>query len=172
MKTVFIDRDGVINEEVKYLHKIQDFKFIDGALSSCKYLQSKGFHLILVTNQSGIGRGYYKMKDFNILNEWMLSKFDKQDINILDVFYCPHIPEDNCCCRKPKTGMFDEANKKYQIDKNNSWMIGDKESDIKAAHDFGIRNTILVESGHKIEKTKSKAKFILPSIREVNNYIL
>ena len=167
MKAVFIDRDGVINKEKGYIYKIEDFEFIDGVFTSFKYLKNKGFNLIIVTNQSGINRGYYNEEDFNIINDWMLDKFKANSIHILDVLYCPHKPEDNCICRKPKTGMFDKAHDKYQIDKNNSWMIGDKESDIKAALNFGIKNTILVESGHKFDKKNSTAKFILPSINEV-----
>tara|TARA_R110002073_G_scaffold258681_1_gene421653 strand:+ start:2393 stop:2908 length:516 start_codon:yes stop_codon:yes gene_type:complete len=170
MKVVFTDRDGVINKENEYVFKIEDFEFIDGVFSSFKYLQSKGFHIIILTNQSGIGRGYYKEKDFNIVNQWMLQKFKEQNIDILDVLYCPHKPEDHCICRKPKTGMFEKAYKKHPIDKKKSWMIGDKESDIKAAINFGIENTIMVESGHKIDK-KSAAKYILPSILEVGGFI-
>ncbi len=172
MKTVFIDRDGVINKDIGYLYKIEDFEFIEGVFTSLKYLKKKGFSLIIVTNQSGIGKGYYKEQDFNILNNWMLDKFKEQGIDILDVFYCPHTQEDNCNCRKPKMGMFEKADDKYQINKNNSWMIGDKEHDIKAALNFGITNTILVESGHEIEKKNSNAQFISPSIKEVNNYII
>ncbi|WBX71667.1 D-glycero-beta-D-manno-heptose 1,7-bisphosphate 7-phosphatase [Tenacibaculum retecalamus] len=171
MKTIFIDRDGVINKEVQYLHKIEDFQFIEGVFTSCKYLQKIGFNLIIVTNQSGIGRGYYTKQDFNIVNNWMLNEFKCQNINILDVLYCPHKPEDNCKCRKPKTGMFEIADIKYKIDKKKSWLIGDKESDIKAANNFGITNTILVESGHKVNKKHSKATFITPSIKHISSFI-
>lgn len=171
MKTIFIDRDGVINKDIGYLYKIKDFEFIEGVFKSFKYLQSKGYSLIIVTNQSGIGRKYYTAHDFIIINKWMLRKFKEQNITILDVLYCPHKPEDNCNCRKPKTGMLDKADDKYQIDKKNSWMIGDKESDIKAALNFGIKNTILVESGHEIDKKNSTAKFILPSILKVCDFI-
>ncbi|MDH7445147.1 D-glycero-beta-D-manno-heptose 1,7-bisphosphate 7-phosphatase [Aquimarina sp. 2201CG14-23] len=171
MKTVFIDRDGVINKDKGYVYKIEDFEFIDGVFNSFKYLESKGFNLIIVSNQSGISRGYYNHQDFNIINNWMLDEFKTNSIHILDVLYCPHKPEDNCICRKPKTGMFDTAHDKYQIDKNNSWMIGDKESDIEAALNFGIKNTILVKSGHKVDAKNSSAKFILSSIKELSNFI-
>ncbi|WP_431165837.1 D-glycero-beta-D-manno-heptose 1,7-bisphosphate 7-phosphatase [Tenacibaculum halocynthiae] len=171
MKTIFLDRDGVINKEVEYLHKIKDFQFIEGVFSSCKYLQKLGFNLIIITNQSGIGRGYYTKQDFNILNNWMLNQFKSQNINILDVLYCPHKPEDNCKCRKPKTGMLQIANKKYNVDKKKSWLIGDKESDIEAANSFGIANTILVKNGHKIDERYNKASFITSSIKHINDFI-
>ena len=101
IKVVFLDRDGVINEEVGYLHKIKDFKFIDGVIDSCSYFLSLGYEIIVVTNQSGIGRGLYKEDDFHILNEWMLGKFQQKGVRLLDVFFCPHEPDDNCYCRKP-----------------------------------------------------------------------
>ena len=92
-------------------------------------------------------------------------------INILDTFYCPHLPEINCQCRKPKPGMLLQAQKKYNIDMANSWMIGDKEADIIAANRSGVCNTILVRSGHKIDESKSQAKYFLNSINESINII-
>ncbi len=171
IKTIFLDRDGVINKEVGYLHKIKDFKFIDGVFDACLYFRSLGYQLIIVTNQSGIGRGYYNEDDFHIVNNWMLEKFSKKDINILDVFFCPHGPESDCNCRKPKPGMFNQANNKYGIDMKNSWMIGDKEADVQAAKTAGIQNTILVKSGHAIDEENSKAEFILDSIGQVKTVI-
>jgi len=161
---VFLDRDGVINEEVGYLHKIKDFKFINGVMDSCNYFLSLGYQIIVVTNQSGIGRGLYKEEDFQIVNEWMLGKFEQQGVSILDVFFCPHGPNDNCYCRKPKPGLFIDAMEKYDIDMKKSWMIGDKEADIEAANNAGIIQTILVKSGHKINEEKTSATFILDSI--------
>jgi len=171
IKTIFLDRDGVINKEVGYLHKIKDFKFIDGVFDACLYFRSLGYQLIIVTNQSGIDRGYYNEDDFHVVNNWMLEKFSKKDINILDVFFCPHGPESDCNCRKPKPGMFNQANNKYGIDMKNSWMIGDKEADVQAAKTAGIQNTILVKSGHAIDEENSKAEFILDSIGQVKTVI-
>ncbi len=171
IKTIFLDRDGVINKEVGYLHKIQDFEFIDGAFDACLYFQSLGYQLIIVTNQSGIGRGYYNEDDFHIINNRMLEKFSKKNINILDVFFCPHEPESACDCRKPKPGMFNQANDKHNINMEESWMIGDKENDIAAANAAGIENTILVKSGHTIDEANSKAEFILDSIEQAKAVI-
>ena len=170
-KTVFIDRDGVINKEVGYLHKIKDFEFIDGVFDTCLHFQDLGYCLIIVTNQSGISRGYYSKNDFHLVNNWMLEQFNNQGVNILDVFFCPHGPESNCNCRKPKPGMFNQANDKYGIDIKNSWMIGDKEADITAANAAGIQNTVLVKSGHMIDEEISNAKFILDSIERVKTVI-
>ena len=133
-------------------------------MDSCNYFLSLGYQIIVVTNQSGIGRGLYKEEDFQIVNEWMLGKFEQQGVSILDVFFCPHGPNDNCYCRKPKPGLFTDAMEKYDIDMKKSWMIGDKEADIEAANNAGIIQTILVKSGHKINEEKTSATFILDSI--------
>jgi len=168
---VFLDRDGVINEEVGYLHKIKDFKFINGVIDSCSYFLSLGYQIIVVTNQSGIGRGLYKEEDFHILNQWMLDNFEQEGVRILDVFFCPHGPDDNCYCRKPKPGLFKDAKEKHGIDMNKSWMIGDKEADIEAANNAGISQTILVRSGHIIDEDATKSKYILDSIIDIVDVI-
>ena len=170
-KTIFLDRDGVINKEVGYLHKIQDFEFINGVFDACLHFQALGYQLIIITNQSGIGRGYYDEDAFHVINNWMLEQFKNKRIEILDVFFCPHTPESNCDCRKPKPGMFNQANEKHNIDMEKSWMVGDKEADIQAANAAGIQNTILVKSGHAIDEKNSNAKFILDSINQVKEVI-
>lgn len=166
-KIFFIDRDGVINKEIGYLHEISKFEFQDGVFSSLRYILSKGYEIIIITNQSGISRGIYNINDFHLLNDWMLRKFKEHDIEILDVFFCPHGPYDNCHCRKPKNGMFLEAKAKYKIDIENSWVVGDKETDILWGINCNIKNLILVRSGHKIDEENSKAKLILNSIKDI-----
>ena len=108
-KVIFLDRDGVINKEEGYLHEIDKFIFIDKVFETLKYCQKKGFKFIVITNQSGIGRKKYSLKEFDNLNDWMLSEFRNRGINILDVFFCPHIPDDNCSCRKPRIGLFEKG---------------------------------------------------------------
>jgi len=164
IKTIFLDRDGVINKEVKYLHKIDNFVFIEGVFEACQHFLKQGFEIIIITNQSGIGRKFFHVNDYLILTNWMLSQFNENQIKILDVFYCPHLPNYNCTCRKPKPGMLIQAMYEYNIDMENSWMIGDKEDDIKAANAAGIENTILVRSGHPIKENESEAKFFIDSI--------
>jgi D-glycero-D-manno-heptose 1,7-bisphosphate phosphatase len=171
IKTIFLDRDGVINKEINYLHKIEDFEFIDGVFEACQYLQSLEYKIIVITNQSGISRGLYTKNDYQIITKWMVSQFMKNNISILDTFHCPHLPDSGCNCRKPKPGMLLNAKNKYDIDMKKSWMIGDKETDITAAISSGITNTILVKSGHKINEADSRAKFIIDSINQSSQLI-
>jgi D-glycero-D-manno-heptose 1,7-bisphosphate phosphatase len=172
IKTIFLDRDGVINIEKNYLHKIEDFEFIKGVFDACKHFNDLDFKIIVITNQSGIARGLYSKSDYSILTQWMKNQLKENGVRILDVFYCPHLPKDNCQCRKPSPGMLINAQEKYNIDMNKSWLIGDKEDDIIAANKAGIFNTILVKSGHKIDKSSSKAKFILDSIVDAKKIII
>ena len=171
IKTIFLDRDGVINKEINYLHKIEDFEFINGVFEACQYLESLNYKIIITTNQSGISRGYYTESDFQKITKWMLSQFNNNNIDILDVIHCPHLPSDFCDCRKPKPGMLLSAKTKYNIDMENSWMIGDKENDIQAANNAGIINTILVKSGHEIDEINSNSKFTLDSIKDIHQAI-
>lgn len=160
-KVIFLDRDGTINIEKDYLHKCEDFEFEKDVIEGLKKLQSLGYEFIVVTNQSGIARGYYTEDDLKKLNNYMKKLLKSEEIEILDCFYCPHHPEKgigeykkNCNCRKPNSGMLEEAAKKYEIDLKKSYMIGDKESDLLAGEKFGI-TPILVLTGYG-EKTFSK----------------
>jgi D-glycero-D-manno-heptose 1,7-bisphosphate phosphatase len=171
IKTIFLDRDGVINKDLNYLYKIDNFKFINGVFHACNYLQNIGYKIIVVTNQSGISRGYYSETDYLVLCKWMVSKFRENGIEILNVFHCPHSPDESCNCRKPKPGMLLNAKVKYNVDMQNSWMVGDRENDIKAANEAGIQNTILVRSGHNIDERNSNAVHIIDSIKDINQVI-
>jgi len=171
IKTIFLDRDGVVNKEVRYLYRLSDFEFVIGILDACVYFQKLGYEIVIVTNQSGIARGYYNENDYLELTEWMLGQFKDNGINILDTFYCPHGPESSCNCRKPKPGMLIEAKDKYNISMKDSWMIGDSESDIKAANAAGISNTILVKSGHLVDESNSNSKFTIDSIKQSKEVI-
>ena len=166
-KVIFLDRDGVINQEVSYLHKIENFKFIDGIFKSLRAVQKLGYCLIVVTNQSGIGRGLYSNSDYLLIDKWMKEEFEKNGVKILYSIYCPHTPEQNCDCRKPKPGMFIKCFEIFQISKNESWMVGDSERDIEAAINAGINNNVLVRSGHPISEKETKASFIIDSIRDI-----
>lgn len=171
-KAIFLDRDGVINIEKNYLHKIEDFEFIEGTFSSLKYLQDLGYMLFVITNQSGVGRGYYTLEDFETLTCWMIEQFKQNDIQIAQVELCPHSPTQNCDCRKPLPGMIDNILKNHDIDLENSWLIGDKSSDIQCAKNAAIKNTIQVKSGHTFNEKDSLANFVCNSIQDVPKIIV
>ncbi len=157
MKIAFLDRDGVINNEVNYLHKISEFKYTYKCIDAFKNILAKGYKIIIVTNQAGIAKGIFKLQDYKKLTEFYLNDLAKRNIPILDVLFCPHHPDGiideyslSCDCRKPKPGMFLKAIKKYDINLEDSFMVGDKISDVEAAERAGIENLFLVNSGHKI----------------------
>ena len=159
-KALFLDRDGVINIDHGYVSKIEDFTFSEAIFELLKLFLDKDYLLFIVTNQSGIGRGYYAEEDFLTLTSWMIEEFKKRDIEIVSVKYCPHAPEKNCSCRKPKTGMIDEILNKHNILLEKSWLIGDKQSDIDLAHNANIANTIAIGE-RKIENFTYNFKTIL-----------
>ncbi len=143
-KAIFLDRDGVINEDFGYVHKIENFHFIPGVFEALRHFKSLGYKLILVTNQSGIGRGYYSEEDFKKLTQWMQKRLEKEGVRLDAIYYCPHHPDTGCDCRKPQPGMIVRAIEEQDIDAVSSWMIGDKPSDIEAAKRAGIAHTILL----------------------------
>lgn len=114
-KTVFLDRDGTINEEVSYLHKVEDFRFLPGVVEGMKRLYDNGFSLVVLTNQAGIGRGYYTEKDAENVHRFMREALAKEGVALSGIYYCPHHPEAippykvDCPCRKPKAGLFYQA---------------------------------------------------------------
>lgn len=153
MKALFLDRDGVINIDHGYVGKVENFEFVDGILDCIRRLQTKGFQPIVVTNQSGIGRGYYSLEDFEAVTAAMLEGMREHGIAIdrSHVFFCPHTPDEGCDCRKPAPGMFLQAQKRFGIDMPASIMIGDKPSDIEAAEAAGVGRAILVPKNGPVD---------------------
>ena len=148
---LFLDRDGVVNIEKNYLHKQEDFEFNDGIFELCRHYQDKGYILVVVTNQSGIARGYYTEMDFANLTFWMIDAFSKQGIEIAQVYHCPHHPDisGECECRKPRPGMLLKAAIELNIDLETSVLVGDSERDIEAAHRAGLKETYLFSQEQK-----------------------
>jgi D-glycero-D-manno-heptose 1,7-bisphosphate phosphatase len=151
MKVAFLDRDGVINVDHGYTYKIESFEFVDGCVEALQRLSEAGFAIIVVTNQSGIGRGYYTEQDYQQLTQWYRQQLAECGVDITDVFHCPHEPEASCVCRKPQAGLFLQAFQHYSIDSNNSIMVGDKLSDMAAAEAAGIKKRYLVKGGESVD---------------------
>lgn len=142
-KAVFFDRDNTLIIDSDYMHKIEDFKLYPDTISSLKSIQSKGYKIFIVTNQSGIGRGYFSLDQMHEFNRHMLKCFKENEIEITDLVYCPHSPDDKCDCRKPEPRLINELIHKYDIDKSNSYMVGDKLSDAQAGKNAGITGILL-----------------------------
>ena len=144
-KALFLDRDGVINVEKNFVCRIEDFEFVDGIFDLCACAQSLGFRLIVITNQAGIGRGYYSEDDFAQLTRWMLEQFSSRGICIDRVYHCPFHPTAGIGAyrqeshdRKPNPGMIMKAQADFDLDLVHSVLLGDKDSDIEAGRAAGI----------------------------------
>ena len=141
---LFLDRDGVINEDVGYLYRVEQFHFLPGVLETCKQMYEAGYALVVITNQSGIARGYYTETDFQQLTRWMTEQFNLAGAPLAAVYFCPHHPdfaagEDGSChCRKPAPGMLLQAAAELDLDLSRSLMVGDKEDDIRAGRAAGV----------------------------------
>lgn len=151
---IFLDRDGTINEEVNYLHRPEDLKILPGAAEAISRFNQAGCLVIVITNQAGIGRGYYTQQDMEKLNEYMNQVLAEQNAHIDGFYFCPHHPEHgigeykkDCDCRKPGIGMFRQAEQDFSIEKAHSYMIGDKLIDTQAGHNYGV-SSILVGTGY------------------------
>ena len=157
-KVVFLDRDGTINEEVHYLHRPEDLRILPGVAEGIARLRRAGFRIVVVTNQAGVARGYYGPEDVEQLHACMNRQLEAAGAKIDEFYYCPHHPEHGigayktaCRCRKPGTGMFEMAQKKAPVDKSRSYMIGDRELDMKAGRNFGV-GCVLVGTGYGAEE--------------------
>ena len=154
IKAVFLDRDGVINDnEVPYyITRPEDFKLNDGITEALKELVDSGFQLIIISNQSGIAKKIYSKEDCDRIHEKLISIMSGYGIKFNEIYYCPHHPEiENCLCRKPQTLMFEKALARFDIDPAKSWMIGDSDKDIKGAESAGLK-TIFIKSNEDIRK--------------------
>lgn len=175
MKFIFIDRDGVINRDpggwtkYGYVTDKKDFHFIPGTLKALKILKEKGMKVVVASNQGGVNKGFYTQEELSKVNEFMLEKIRKAGGAIEEVSYCIHKDEDNCDCRKPKSGMLEKAVKKYGIDPRAAYFIGDAEKDILAGRNIGCK-TVLVLSGktsrEDIEAWKYKPDYIFDNLLE------
>ncbi|MBN6065437.1 D-glycero-beta-D-manno-heptose 1,7-bisphosphate 7-phosphatase [Aggregatibacter actinomycetemcomitans] len=178
-KAVFLDRDGTLNIDYGYVHEIDHFRFIDGSIEALKKLKDMGYLLVLVTNQSGIARGYFTEQQFLQLTEWMDWSLADRGVDLDGIYYCPHHPEakiaefkQDCDCRKPKSGMLLQGIKELEIDPKRSIMIGDKIEDLLAGKGAKIGTNILVRTGKNITpEVEREADYVLDSIAELPGLI-
>lgn len=162
-KAVFFDRDNTLIIDSDYMHKIEDFKLYPDTISSLLSIQSKGYKIFIVTNQSGVGRGYFSLEKMHNFNNHMLKYFKENGVEITDLVFCPHAPDDACDCRKPEPKLINELIHKYDLDKSCSFMIGDKLSDANAGKNAGITGILL-------NKESSEFKSFT-SLTEIANFL-
>ena len=143
-KAIFLDRDGVINQERKdYVKKLDEFRILDKTSDAINIIKNNGFLVIIITNQSAINRKLLSVETLNKIHEKLQSYLEKYDTSFDGVYFCPHIPSENCECRKPKPGLIVQAVTDFQIDLSQSYMIGDSETDIQAARNAGCKGILL-----------------------------
>lgn len=157
-KALFLDRDGIINIDHGYVFEIEKFDFVEGIFELCQRAQELGYLIIIVTNQGGIGLGYYSEEDFFKLTNWMENEFAKRGVTITKTFYCPYRIDakvekyrQDSFDRKPNPGMLLKAIAEFNIDPTKSWMIGDKEIDMQAADAAGVASKRLVETPDRLK---------------------
>lgn len=147
-RVVFLDRDGVINRDSKgYIKSAEEFKLLPNTIKALKLLSARKYKLIIITNQSGIGKGLYTTRDFCKVNQKMVKELEKNNVKLDAIYYCPHEAETACECRKPNLGMLKQAQKDFKINTKKSFMIGDKTADIEWGRRAGCK-TILVKTGY------------------------
>ncbi|PJZ70287.1 D,D-heptose 1,7-bisphosphate phosphatase [Leptospira perolatii] len=175
-KALFLDRDGVINIDKNYVYKQEEIEFVDGIFDLCRAAAQKGYFIFVITNQAGIGRGYYTERDFLILSKWMKGIFQNQGCSIEKFLYCPYHPIDgigkykvDSYYRKPNPGMLLRVRDRYGVDLEKSILVGDKMTDIEAGASCGVNLNLLL-SDHNINIIYPNAKSIR-SLSEVIGYL-
>lgn len=175
VSAIFLDRDGTINADSGYVHKIDDFHFIDGVIEALQALKRMGFALVMVTNQSGLAWGFFSQEQFMYLMKWMECSLADRGVHLDGIYFCPHHPQaaierlrQQCTCRKPKAGMLIDAQRHLHIDMASSYMVGDKIDDVLAGQAAGVGVRVLVRSGQLVKKEASKAAdWIIDSLSDL-----
>jgi D-glycero-D-manno-heptose 1,7-bisphosphate phosphatase len=166
MKVIFLDRDGTINYDEGYTYKIKDFKLLDNVVEGLLKFKEEGFKFVIVSNQSGIGRGLYSENEMKLFNDNLKKTLSDKGIEILGIYFCPHVPKDCCICRKPNTGLFSKIIKDFpDIEIEKSFMIGDKFSDIEFGNKIGVKSIWLSK------EYSDKHEFVAKDLIEATRYI-
>lgn len=169
---VFLDRDGTINIDTGYVGAVEDFEFIDGVKEALHQLKKEDFLTVLISNQSGVGRGYFAAEAVDAVHDFMQRELEKAGVELDAIYYCPHNPSDPCDCRKPSPAMVFEACEKYNIDPFLSYFVGDKESDVLAGKNAGCKSILLsdtekeTEAAFTAKNLTGAVSFILKDIRK------
>jgi D-glycero-D-manno-heptose 1,7-bisphosphate phosphatase len=173
-KVAFLDRDGTINTDHGYVYRVEDWQLLDGAIEGMRLLQSAGFRLAVVTNQSGIARNYYRLADVELLHAHMRRQLQAAGIQLDAVALCPHGESPACMCRKPRTGMAQlvEEQLRQPIDYTASWTIGDKLSDIQFGVALGTRVALIRSRYWEDQQLNEPSALMVDSLLEAARQIV
>ena len=180
-KIIFIDRDGVINKDpggwtdYNYVTRWEDFIFFKDSIEALAKLTRAGYEIIFISNQAGISKGYYSKEALTEVNTKMLKELEKNGVKIKKTYYCIHQDSDNCDCRKPKIGLFKQAEKEFKIEAKGTFFIGDGKTDIEAGEKAGLKTILVLSGKSSLENTRSwniKPDYIFDNLSEAVNFIL
>jgi len=178
-KVVFLDRDGTINRDsADYVKSREDFEFLPGSLEAIKKLTLNGFASIVITNQSAVPRNLISLSELESVHKLLTETVALNGGEIKDVFYCPHMPEDECDCRKPEPGLIYQAREKYGIDLTAAVMVGDSAKDIECARRAGCGRAVLVKSGkdddveNELKTRQIRVDYVAKDLYEAAEWIL
>lgn len=174
-RAIFLDRDGTINVDTGYLSEPDSLVIIRGAKKGIRMLKKNGFMVFIITNQSGVGRGYFSLEQLEAVNQRLLQELAKDGIVIDDVRFCPHHPQQKCSCRKPEPQLVSDLIRQYEIDAENSYFVGDKLLDVKTGKNVGCK-TILIsdDSGFIFEEEEdwTQPDFVAKNLYEGAKWIV
>jgi len=157
-RAVFLDRDGTININVNYLDSPDNFKMYKGVAEGIKLLNENNFLIIVITNQSGIARGFFSKKTLENIHKKMIEELKEKGAKVDAIYYCPHHPDDNCDCRKPRTGLLKKAVENFDISTVSSYFIGDRMLDVEAGYKIGCKTILVPEDKEKVKKEMKEYK--------------
>lgn len=177
-RAVFLDRDGTINEDRNYLYRIEDFQYKDGVIEGLKRLSELGYLIFIITNQSGIARGFFTEEDYLRLDEWMIKDLRDKGVNIVKTFYCPHLPEGvvkkysiHCKCRKPGTQLFWDAAREYDIVMGGSFAIGDRLRDLAIVNESKVRGILISHEQEPVMDRTIVCRDFLTAVDNIEKYM-
>lgn len=173
-KFIFLDRDGTINVDRGYVHKLEDFLFLPKAIDGLRILKNVGFRFMLITNQAGIGRGIFSLAQFHAFNNKLIEELDKVGVKIEKTHFCPHHPSDICECRKPNPKSVKDASREFDIDLNKSFMVGDNPSDIELGINAGLRTVYILNNhdANQIIRFSHKPDFVADNLHKAAEWIV